>query len=91
MSERAMPFQRRLYMDGDQWCAVGPGFRNLAIDPAGFGGTPAAAVTALNAARDEAAEVDEFEVGGFCRLCKAWVPVDESVVMCCEPDCPCIG
>ena len=26
-----------LSMDGDQWCATGPGFKNLAISNAGFG------------------------------------------------------
>ena len=39
----------RLFMDGNAWCAVGPHFKCLAIDPAGFGETEEAAVAALNA------------------------------------------
>lgn len=90
MTEKAMPFKRRLYMGGNQWCAVGPGFRNLAIDPAGFGDTQEAAVAELNATVGESAEVDEFEVGGFCRRCKEWVREDEDMDGCRDPDCPCI-
>jgi hypothetical protein len=36
-----------LYMDGDQWCAVGPGFRDLQQDDAGFGTTALEALTEL--------------------------------------------
>ncbi len=34
-------------MDGDQWCATGPGFRNLQEDRAGFGPTPVEAFADL--------------------------------------------
>lgn len=37
----------RIFKDGDRWCAVGPGFRNLQEDPAGFGPTPHAALANL--------------------------------------------
>lgn len=36
-----------IYMDGNQWCVVGPGFRNLQQDCAGFGDTPVEAFAAL--------------------------------------------
>lgn len=29
----------RVFKDGDSWCAVGPGFENLAESTAGFGDT----------------------------------------------------
>lgn len=34
-------------MDGDQWCATGPGFRDLQLDRAGFGKTPVEAFADL--------------------------------------------
>lgn len=37
----------RIFRDGTAWCAVGPGFTNLQESPAGFGDTPAAALSAL--------------------------------------------
>lgn len=37
----------RIYKDGDQWCATGPGFRDLQSDPAGFGYTTVEAFAAL--------------------------------------------
>ena len=37
----------RCFRDGDQWCAVGPGFVNLQESPAGFGDTPIQARRAL--------------------------------------------
>lgn len=36
-----------IFMDGDQWCAVGPGFDNLQESPAGFGDTALEAFAAL--------------------------------------------
>lgn len=35
-----------IFMDGNMWCAVGPHFRDLQSDHAGFGETPAAAYLA---------------------------------------------
>lgn len=35
-----------IYRDGNMWCAIGPHFRNLQEDNAGFGGTPEAAYDA---------------------------------------------
>lgn len=37
----------RLFLDGNAWCAVGPHFKCLATDPAGFGGTQQEAVDQL--------------------------------------------
>lgn len=37
----------RVYKDGSAWCAVGPGFINLQESVAGFGDSPAAAVSEL--------------------------------------------
>ena len=85
----AMPIKRRLYMDGNAWCAVGPSFRNLAIDPAGFGDTQADAVANLNVVRHENVEVEDFEVGGFCRRCTEWVEEDCAMEGCRDPQCPC--
>jgi hypothetical protein len=46
-----MEYARRagveISMDGDQWCATGPGFDNLAVSPAGFGDTTIGAMAAL--------------------------------------------
>lgn len=36
-----------IFMDGNQWCAVGPGFRDLQQDHAGFGDTPVEAFADL--------------------------------------------
>ena len=36
-----------IYMDGNKWCAVGPKFRNLQEDHAGFGNTPVEAFAEL--------------------------------------------
>lgn len=87
--ERAMPRQRRLYMDGNQWCAVGPHFRNLAQDLAGFGDTQEDAVAVLNSVAHEKKRVEDFEVGGFCHQCKDWVPENETMDGCRDPNCPC--
>ena len=89
MIETALPPQRRLYMDGNAWCAVGPHFRNLAIDEAGFGDTQSDAVANLNAARHESAAVENFEVGEFCHQCGEWVPLGVSTDGCRDPGCPC--
>lgn len=87
--ETTLPPQRRLYTDGNVWCAVGPQFRNLAMDKAGFGDTQAEAVANLNAARHESKAVEDFEVGGFCRQCTAWVQEEAEMDGCRDPDCPC--
>lgn len=89
--ERALPHHRRLYMDGNQWCAVGPWFQNLAIDKAGFGDTQSDAVANLNAARRENVSVEDFEVGGFCRRCTEWVAKGMEMDGCRDPACPCRG
>ncbi len=77
--------ERRLYMDGKKWCAVGFGFRNLAVDPAGFGDDPEAAVRDLDANMN----IEDFVSGGYCRVCKEWVPSDERMDGCRDPGCPC--
>ena len=77
---------RRLYRDGDQWCAVGPGF---SINYAGFGDTQAKAVANLNVARHEKVKIEDFKVGGFCRRCKEWVAEEDVMEGCRDPDCPC--
>lgn len=82
--------KKRLYRDGNKWCAVGLGFRNLALDLAGFGDTQAEAVAELNEAdRQNGHNINDFEVGGFCRQCKAWVAEEETMDGCRETDCPC--
>ncbi|KKL62129.1 hypothetical protein LCGC14_2188310 [marine sediment metagenome] len=88
--ETALPPQRRLYMDGNMWCAVGLHFRNLAIDDAGFGETQKEAVANLNTARRENNTVEDFEIGGFCRQCKVWVEDGLQMDGCRDPDCPCM-
>lgn len=40
----------RVYLDGDAWCAVAPGFLDIQSSPAGFGATPREAVEALRTA-----------------------------------------
>ena len=89
MTETALPPQRRLYMDGNKWCAVGPHFRNLQQDHAGFGDTKQEAVDDLNRRRCANDYVWEFEVGGFCRICKEWVPEGVTLDGCRDPNCPC--
>jgi hypothetical protein len=37
----------RLFLDGNKWCATGPGFEDLQSSPAGFGSTKEAAREAL--------------------------------------------
>ncbi len=39
----------RIFKDGNQWCAVAPGFINLQESPAGFGDTPHEAFIELKA------------------------------------------
>lgn len=39
----------RVFMDGNEWCAVGECFENLQESHAGFGKTPQAAIDELNA------------------------------------------
>ncbi len=77
--------ERRIYMDGNQWCAVGRGFRNLAEDRAGFGDDPEAAVRDL----DPNMNIEDFVSGGYCRVCKDWAPSDERMDGCRDPGCPC--
>lgn len=36
-----------LFRDGELWCAAPPGFRNLALDPAGWGNTREEAIANL--------------------------------------------
>lgn len=88
-TERALPSERRLYRDGNQWCAVGLRFRNLAQDRAGFGSTQEDAVMMLNTITRERHKVEDFEIGGFCRQCKDWVAEDQEMDGCRDPDCPC--
>ena len=83
--ERALPIKRRLYRDGNKWCAVGLSFRNLAIDKAGFGETQTEAVYNLNSFL----KVKDFEVGGFCRQCAEWVAEEDVMEGCRDPFCPC--
>ena len=85
----ALPPHRRLYMDGNMWCAVGPHFRNLAIDDAGFGETHEDAAAQLNIVRREDKAVEDFEVGRFCGQCKDWVAEEAVMEGCRDPDCPC--
>lgn len=47
-SAPALQGEPRIFRDGNQWCAVGPGFKNLQESPAGFGDTPDAALYALS-------------------------------------------
>lgn len=88
------PYQTkpRLYMDGNMWCAVGPGFRNLALDKAGFGATKTGAVANLNGLHNRVSDkrpVEDFEAGGFCSQCKDWVAEETVMEGCRDPDCPC--
>lgn len=40
LEEEQTKAKMRVYMNGDQWCAVMPDFVDLQASPAGFGGTP---------------------------------------------------
>lgn len=84
--------KRRLYLDGNMWCAVDIGFRNLAQDPAGFGPTQEEAVAQLLQASPNKQSIDlsSFEVGGFCSRCQEWIVEGEVPDGCRDPDCPCI-
>ena len=83
----------RLYRDGNAWCAVAPGFRNLAEDVAGFGDTQEEAVASLHKVKRSTLNITlyeaRFEVGGYCRRCKEWVEENIQMDGCCDPDCPC--
>lgn len=46
-----------IYMDGNAWCAVGPHFRDLMQDRAGFGYTPESAFEAWWDANKNSANV----------------------------------
>lgn len=83
--------EARLYLDGDMWCAVGPGFRNLAVDKAGFGATKTGAVANLNGLNrlHNKRSVDGFKVGGFCWRCEEWVEEGEVMEGCRDFHCPC--
>ena len=83
--------EARLYMDGNMWCAVGPGFIDLATSPAGFGATKTGAVANLNGLvkMNKKRPVDDFVVGGFCRQCKEWVAEEDVMEGCRDPACPC--
>ncbi|MEE9598192.1 MAG: hypothetical protein V3V96_15580 [Acidiferrobacterales bacterium] len=86
MGKKSNP-QRRLFLDGNQWCATGIGFRNLALDEAGFGDTQEEAIVQLNEPGPRG--VEAFEVGGFCRQCTEWVEEEVQMDGCRDPDCPC--
>lgn len=81
----------RLYLDGDMWCAIPPGFRELAVSKAGFGKTKEMAVHNYNMSVSvyRARRVDEFVVGGYCSQCTEWVPEDDVMEGCRDPHCPC--
>lgn len=81
--------QARLYMDGNMWCAVMPGFRNLAIDDAGFGETPEDAVADLQRRVGAELSTDDFVRGDFCKKCKEWIADGISADGCRDPGCPC--
>lgn len=79
-------------MDGNMWCAVGPGFQNLAISKAGFSTTKVGAVANLNGLHHRVSDkrsVDEFEVGGFCSQCTEWVEEMASMDGYRDFHCPC--
>lgn len=87
----------RLYMDGNAWCAVGPHFKCLATDPAGFGETQEVAVAALNAEpshrtwlrriNGQPAKLEDFAVEKFCSRCKEFYPEDIAADGCRDPGC----
>jgi len=79
----------RLYRDGNMWCATPHGFQNLAISLAGFGETQQTAVIDLQKHTRKTIAFDEFEVGGYCRRCREWVPEDVQRDGCRDSDCPC--
>lgn len=53
--------------DGDQWCAVGPGFTNLQESPAGFGDTPEQAVSRLRSAIATGNTFDQMKIKRWIR------------------------
>lgn len=58
-TRREFKDQFRIYLDGDQWCAVGPGFVDLQATRAGFGHSPLTAlVQLLGEVRNSAAIID---------------------------------
>lgn len=79
----------RIYMDGNQWCAVGRGFQNLAISQAGFGDTPEEAVAELANTTHKDLDVNNFEFGGFCSVCSEWAQDGALMDGCRDPGCPC--
>lgn len=46
-----------IFMDGNAWCAVGPHFRDLQQDRAGFGYTPESAFAAWWEANENSANI----------------------------------
>jgi hypothetical protein len=48
-----------LFRDGELWCAAPPGFRNLALDPAGWGSTREEAIANLRRDREFQARARE--------------------------------
>lgn len=46
-TRREFKDQFRIFLDGDQWCAVAPGFEDLQATPAGFGHSPLTALVQL--------------------------------------------
>lgn len=61
----------QLFLDGNAWCAVGPYFRDLMQDHAGFGETQGDAVAELNEQRrdEKPLEIHDFIV--VCPRCNA--------------------
>lgn len=80
--------EARLYRDGNMWCAVPPGFRDLAVDDAGFGETQELAVEDLRRRIAADLTVEDFVTGGYCRRCTEWVAEDEDMEGCRDPNCP---
>lgn len=67
----AQPLGYRLYLDGDQWCAVANNFVNLAEFEAGFGSTPLEALASLLERQSHLILFGIWNVGGQC-----WVRAD---------------
>lgn len=87
-----------IYPDGNQWCAVWLHHRDLALDPAGFGDTPEAAVNALRHElrfqhnrnhQSLRVDISDFEIGTICRRCHCFVPDGFNKPGCNRDDCPC--
>lgn len=57
-----MTQQFRLFLDGDQWCAVGPDFTNLQESPAGFGDDMEDAIAALSKQIGQPLEIRQFAI-----------------------------